>query len=107
MNQITTLTGKSPHEGALPIRVERTTRRTQRWRLFSLASLFAVLMALLPSTDVISQIASTTYNFNANATGWTGNITRTTATTACGSASMRRNLYSFGANQFGNMAPLV
>jgi hypothetical protein len=94
MNQITTLTGKSPHKGALLIRVERNTRRTQRWRLFSLASLFAVLMALLPSTDVSSQIASTTYNFNANATGWTGNITRTTATSACGSASMRRNLYS-------------
>jgi hypothetical protein len=40
------------------------------------------------------QLTTTTYDFNANATGWTGNITRTTATTACGSASMRRNLYS-------------
>ncbi|MBL0342005.1 MAG: hypothetical protein IPP71_14390 [Bacteroidetes bacterium] len=36
-----------------------------------------------------------------DATGWTGNILRTTATTACGSASMRKNLYS-GATT-GNM----
>ena len=101
MNQITTLTGKSPHKGDLPIRVERTTQRTQRWRTFSLASLFAVLMAILPSIEAFSQIPSTTYNFNANSTGWTGNITRTTATTACGSASMRRNLY--GSVTTGNM----
>jgi GEVED domain/Putative metal-binding motif/Secretion system C-terminal sorting domain len=33
-------------------------------------------------------------DFNLNATGWTGTILRTTATTACGSASMRRNMYS-------------
>jgi len=39
------------------------------------------------------QITPTTWDFNANSTGWTGNITRTTATTACGSASMRRNMY--------------
>jgi hypothetical protein len=48
-----------------------------------------------------AQIATTTYDFNANSTGWTGNIVRTTATTACGSASMRRNLYS--TPRTGNM----
>jgi len=54
--------------------------------------LFFLTLTLLLSQDGFSQV-SYSNNFNANATGWTGNITRTTATTACGSASMRRNMY--------------
>ncbi len=54
--------------------------------------LFFLTLTLLFSQDGFSQV-SYSNNFNANATGWTGNITRTTATTACGSASMRRNMY--------------
>ncbi|HRO98812.1 MAG TPA: hypothetical protein PLN54_05205 [Flavobacteriales bacterium] len=40
-----------------------------------------------------------TFNFDANSTGWTGNFSRFTGTTACGGAggAMRRNLYSGAA----------
>ena len=59
-------------------------------RLFSISLFFSFFIFNV----AFSQITTTTWNFNANSTGWTGNIVRTTATTACGSASMRRNLYS-------------
>lgn len=97
MNQITTLTGKSPHQGDLPFRVERTTRRTQRWRLFSLSSLFAVLMALMPSVDAISQITSTSFNFTPTGTsGFTGSFARSAAAaSACTGGHLRYNLYNF------------
>jgi len=74
------------------------TRRTPWWKRPLLA--IGVSAAFLGTTS--AQITPTvTYDFNTNATGWTGNITRTTATTACGSASMRRNLY--GSVTTGNM----
>ncbi|MFM2386186.1 MAG: hypothetical protein RL660_943 [Bacteroidota bacterium] len=59
---------------------------------FATKSIFA--FALLCMSFLAEAQTTVTYDFNANATGWTGNITRTTATTACGSASMRRNLYA-------------
>ena len=65
------------------------TTKTSRWWL---ASLFMV-MSFFAGQDVLAQV-SYSNDFNANATGWTGTITRTTATTACGSASMRRNMYA-------------
>lgn len=72
---------------------------------FSVVKVFVFFFALLILNNGNAQITPTTWNFNANATGWTGNITRTTATTACGSASMRRNLYSFVTT--GNMVSPV
>ena len=64
-----------------------------------------VALIFAGSIDLQAQV-SYSQNFNANATGWTGNITRTTATTACGSASMRRNLH--GGATTGNMvSPLM
>jgi len=75
-----------------------------RWSNFSLWGI-AIIM-VLSSFVANAQITPTTYDFNANSTGWTGNITRTTATSACGSASMRRNLYSSVTT--GNMvSPLI
>lgn len=56
--------------------------------------LATLVIVFLSNLELNAQITNTTWNFNANATGWTGTITRTTATTACGSASMRRNLYA-------------
>lgn len=43
-----------------------------------------------------AQITTTTWNFAANSTGWTGNFSRSTVTNAsmCGTAAMRRNLWS-------------
>ncbi len=52
-----------------------------------------LLMAGMWTTNANAQAAYSN-DFNVNSTGWTGTITRTTATTACGSASMRRNMYS-------------
>lgn len=64
-----------------------------------------LVVALSFITALNAQI-NVSYNFNTNSTGWTGNILRTTATTACGSASMRRNLYS--TQTTGNMvSPLL
>jgi len=75
-----------------------------RWSNFSLWGIAFLLV--LSSFGAKAQFTPTTYNFNANSTGWTGNILRTTATTACGSASMRRNMYSTVAT--GNMvSPLI
>ena len=57
----------------------------------------ALAFALITSISFFNRAeAQVNYSndFNANATGWTGTITRTTATSACGSASMRRNMYS-------------
>jgi len=65
----------------------------------------STLVMLFLSTFVNAQVTYTN-DFNANATGWTGNITRTTATTACGSASMRRNLYS-GVTTGNMVSPLI
>ncbi|MBM3428198.1 MAG: hypothetical protein FJX95_05385, partial [Bacteroidetes bacterium] len=47
-------------------------------------------------SDSFAQLTPTVWNFAANSTGWTGNFTRSTLTNAtmCGSAGMRRNLYS-------------
>jgi hypothetical protein len=71
--------------------------------LMKLLAIVALIFA--GSIDLQAQV-SYSQNFNANATGWTGNITRTTATTACGSASMRRNLH--GGATTGNMvSPLM
>lgn len=53
----------------------------------------AIVLAVLSTLTSVAQV-NVTYDFNANATGWTGNIVRTTATSACGSASMRRNLFN-------------
>lgn len=64
-------------------------KQTLTWfRVFCLT-----LIATCLGLQTFSQV-NFSQNFNANATGWTGTITRTTATTACGSASMRRNMYS-------------
>jgi hypothetical protein len=59
---------------------------------------FLALVLQIPNAN--AQI-SYSANFNANSTGWSGNIIRTTATSACGSPSMRRNL--FGGATAGNM----
>ncbi len=75
-----------------------------RWSNFSLWGIAFLLV--LSSFGAKAQFTPTTYNFNANATGWTGDILRTTATTACGSASMRKNMYSSVTT--GNMvSPLI
>jgi hypothetical protein len=53
-------------------------------------------LSLLSGFNLNAQITTTTWNFNANSTGWSGNIARSTATNAtmCGTPGMRRNLYS-------------
>jgi len=66
-----------------------------------LLGLVVTLFLLAFSTNQSFSQASYSTDFNINATGWTGTIIRTTATTACGSPSMRRNLYSSAAT--GNM----
>ena len=55
-----------------------------------------ILLSLIMLCTLYISVAQINFNanFDANATGWTGNITRTTATTACGTPSMRRNLYN-------------
>lgn len=58
-----------------------------------LSCCMAIVLAVLSTVSSVAQV-NVTYDFNLNSTGWTGNITRTTVTSACGSASMRRNLYS-------------
>jgi hypothetical protein len=58
--------------------------------------------------STFAQLTPTVWNFNANSTGWTGNFSRSTLTNAtmCGTAGMRRNLYSFAAT--GNLvSPIV
>ena len=57
---------------------------------------FTCLLILLFSSMGWGQVTSTTYDFSANATGWTGTMTRRTSTTSsmCGSVAMRQNLYS-------------
>ncbi len=47
-----------------------------------------------------AQLIPTMWDFSANSTGWTGNFSRTTLTNAstCGSAAMRRNMYSIGSS---------
>ena len=67
-----------------------------------LARLSIVACILLMYDNSFGQVAAN-YDFNANSTGWTGNITRSTLTNAsmCGTAGMRRNLYSFATT--GNM----
>lgn len=78
----------------------QTKNRTSLNRLFlSLMTCFMFLMGMW-TNESLAQV-SYSNDFNANATGWTGTITRTTATTACGTASMRRNLYS--SVTIGNM----
>ncbi|HCI57920.1 MAG TPA: hypothetical protein DFH96_03985, partial [Bacteroidetes bacterium] len=69
--------------------------KNQTKKRMSLTRFFICLtaMALLFISETPAQV-SYSNDFNANSTGWTGNITRTTSTTACGTASMRRNLYS-------------
>ena len=69
-------------------------------------SIFLIIFFFGITGLVEAQITPVTYDFNANSTGWTGNITRTTATTACGSASMRRNLYS-GVTTGNMVSPLL
>ncbi|MEZ5046569.1 MAG: GEVED domain-containing protein [Chitinophagaceae bacterium] len=64
-----------------------------------------IALLALGFTNAQAQVAYSN-DFNANSTGWTGNITRTTATSACGSASMRRNLYS-GATTGNMISPSV
>jgi hypothetical protein len=66
---------------------------------------FALLISLCSLNDTSAQV-NYSNNFNANSTGWTGTITRTTATSACGSASMRRNMYS-GATTGTMISPLT
>jgi hypothetical protein len=83
--------------------VEKKNSITSGFRTW-LAMIFLVLTSL-SATDIIAQV-NASYDFNANATGWTGDIIRTTSTSACGSASMRRNMYNSAAT--GNMvSPLV
>ena len=76
--------------------------KNQTKKRMSLTRFFICLtaMALLFISETPAQV-SYSNDFNANSTGWTGNITRTTSTTACGTASMRRNLYSSATT--GNM----
>ncbi len=74
----------------------QTKKRTSLTRLF----LCLTALIMLWTTGAQAQV-SYSNNFNANATGWTGDISRTTATTACGTASMRKNLYSSATT--GNM----
>ena len=76
--------------------------KNQTKNRMSLTRIFLCLtaMVLLFISETPAQV-SYSNDFNANSTGWTGTITRTTATTACGSASMRRNLYS--SVTIGNM----
>jgi GEVED domain/Secretion system C-terminal sorting domain len=67
--------------------------------------LLTLMFFCVGSFESFAQVSYST-NFNANSTGWTGNITRTTATSACGSASMRRNMYS-GATTGNMVSPLT
>jgi hypothetical protein len=84
-----------------PPKHSKIVRRTSSWLML----LMVMMLTLFSGINAEAQVA-VTYDFNANATGWTGNITRTSATTACGSASMRRNMYSSATT--GNMvSPLV
>lgn len=48
--------------------------------LFSPSRLFSILLffSFFIYNVAFSQITTTTWNFNANSTGWTGNIVRTT-----------------------------
>ncbi|MBL8736790.1 MAG: hypothetical protein JNL12_10215, partial [Planctomycetes bacterium] len=55
-------------------------------------SILGATVALLFASQSMAQV-SYSFNFDANATGWTGNITRST-TSPCAVASMRRNMYS-------------
>jgi len=90
MNQSLTHAARSPHS-VLGFVQRLFAPRTGR--LMRGTPVLVFLMALLTLQDASAQLAAI-YDFNANSTGWTGNITRTTALTACGSASMRRNLYA-------------
>ncbi|MFO1030223.1 MAG: hypothetical protein U1F60_04025 [Planctomycetota bacterium] len=60
-------------------------------------SILGATVALLFASQSMAQV-SYSFNFDANATGWTGNFTRFTGTTSCGGTggAMRRNLYSGG-----------
>lgn len=100
MIQTITQTGNLPDTGVFSARAGKSPTATRRSWL-SFARMFALLFVLLPGIQASAQIVTTTYDFNANSTGWTGNITRTTATSACGTPSMRRNLYSSAPT--GNM----
>jgi hypothetical protein len=65
-----------------------------------------VILQLLVCKNLLGQI-NFNENFNTAPIGWIGNITHTTQTSACGSGSMRRNLF-FPSAQSGNMvSPMV
>ncbi len=65
-----------------------------------------LLVCLLINKHIIAQV-NFLEDFNIAPIGWTGNITHTTLTNACGSPSMRRNLF-FPSAQSGNLiSPLL
>ncbi len=72
----------------------------------NLMKLFATVALIFSGMIDLQAQVNFTQNFNANATGWTGNITRTTSTSACGSPSMRRNMYN-GATTGNMVSPLM
>lgn len=86
----------------------KQTKITSKKRLSLLRMFYLSLLALtLLMTDATAQVAGS-WNFDANATGWTGNILRFTGATACGGAggSMRRNLYG-GVTTGQMISPIV
>ena len=68
------------------------------WKM--LATAFILLLA-----DTSFGQVNFSQNFDVASTGWTGNFTRFTGTTACGGAggAMRRNLYSGGTTSTGQL----
>ena len=63
-------------------------------KIFTRLLLFLGILVLGSNFNRVCAQASHSNDFNANATGYTGDIFRTTATTACGTASMRKNIYT-------------
>jgi transposase-like protein len=70
-----------------------TKPRGQRTRWWGKAAALSALFAL--GLGANAQV-SYSFNFDANSTGWTGNYSRFTGTTACGGSggAMRRNIFS-------------
>ena len=83
------------------IEEKRILKKNENVVFFNTSSIFKILIFTLSFfvfgvNSLFGQLTSTTYDFAANSTGWTGNFSRNTSTNAsmCGSAAMRKNLWS-------------
>lgn len=94
MIQTITQTANSPDTGGFSARAGKSPTAPRRSWL-SLVRMFALLFVLLPAIEGSSQIVTTTYDFNVNSTGWTGNFTRSTTVNGCNASPyMRRNIFT-------------